>query len=186
MTVTAMSAHQARAWRFFTTSLLVCLIVMYSLAYLLPGSIAHALVTWVYESRAREAISPFVLRFRSYASPSNAMVGLMAGWLLSPLLFAAGYRFMSDIVRTSGPRLRSRRKLIVRALVGLLMLAIFLFTTVALAGRPSGRCLGCEAEPPFLMLTVYWIGITLSGAMLGGSVSDVRAAVRRQDAQGRA
>lgn len=182
VTVT-MNPSQEKAWRFFKIALQICAAAMYSLAYLLPRSIAEELVSWVAGSPGGDAIGTFLQRFQGYPSPSNAMLGLMAGWLLSPLLLLAGHRFMSDIVRTSGPRLSSRRKLITRALVGLPMLGIVLFTTVALAGKPSGRCHGCDSEPLFLMLTIYWIGMRLSGSMLGAVVSDVVAFMHRRGAR---
>ena len=175
-----MTTEQMRAWKFFRLSLGISTTLVFGVAYLIPNGNAELLVDWLRNSMTMPIAERYLSRFASYASPANGMLGLLACWLCAPFLLAAGFRFAAEIVRTSGPRLQQRSRLVVRAVVGLTMFGVLGFTTFVLAGTPPARCRGCEAEPMFLMLVVSIVGAVVSGAMLGFAVSDIRAALKIQ------
>lgn len=175
-----MTAEQMRAWNFFRLSLVISAVLVFGVAYLMPNDNAALFIDWLRHGLTMPIAERYLSRFVSYASPANGMLGLLTCWLCAPLLLAAGFRFAAEIVRTSGPRLQQRSRLVVRALVGLVMFGVLGFTTIVLAGTPPVRCRGCEAEPMFLMLVVSIVGTVLSGAMLGFAASDIRAALKIQ------
>lgn len=173
-----MTMQQERTWRFFLVAIGVSACAVLGSAYLLPDTTAIAVTENARNVIGSGVIDRYFARFAAYRSPANGMVGLMTVWLFSPLLLAAGYRFTADILRTSSPRIRKRSRLFTRALLGVMLFGVFAFTTVMLAGVPSTRCRGCESESMLFMLAVSIIGTVLSGAMLGGVVSDMRSALK--------